>query len=232
MNIDKCILNYKFSPYLVILTCICAFFSWLFLTSEAMLDFVAEFGIVENATVAIYIIAAIFIWFPTVINKSTLATRVSSTIIVLAMAMREADLHKYINGTSMFKLSFWLGDYPIQNKIVSAIIILPIAISLLFLVLKYYKVFFKGFIARNVSAVTLMTFILTAIVSKIIDRSLDVLKDILGVSTSVFPLWLSALQNAFEEYLELLLPVLIIVFVIQYIKTCRPNEIFPVPDRK
>ncbi|HHL1461288.1 TPA: hypothetical protein ACQ3CW_004815, partial [Klebsiella pneumoniae] len=51
------------------------------------------------------------------------------------------------------------------------------------------------------------------IVTNIIDRSLGILKEVLGWHG---PAWLIALQTSQEEFLELSLPLLVLMAVFQY----------------
>lgn len=225
MNINilaHCFYSYKFSPSIVILVCIAALASWLVLSHESMLALVAEFGIVENMTVVFYLIAIVIIWLPVVIATSSFVVRLCGTIILLAMAAREIDLHKYISGISMFKLRFWTGDFPLSEKILSVLIILPIALSLIYLFVKYYKLFFNALKSHRADSVTLMTFIVVMGVAKFLDRSLNVITEIKDWQV---PIWLVALQNAFEEYFELLLPILIIIYIFQYMGLDKNNKI-------
>lgn len=219
---NKYCLNYKFSPFLAFFVSVLAFISWLLLSSETMLSFVAEYGIVETTTLIFYALAIIIIWLPKSISVSLLTTRITGSFILLAMLAREADLHKTISGVSMFKLRFWIGNYPIEEKLLSALIILPIAASVIYMAVKYYKSFFYNLSKRKTDAYTLMTFFIVMVISKIIDRSIDVINKRFNWDA---PIELVALQNAFEEYLELLLPILIIIFIYQYIKIYGSKEL-------
>jgi hypothetical protein len=219
--IDKYVLNYKFSPLLACFVTALAFISWIILSSEDMLLFVEEHGIVESGTVIFYFVALIVVWLPKSIAVSDRYTRTAGTIILLAMAAREADLHKYISGISMFKLRFWTGHYPIGEKLLSALVIFPIAMAVLYIFIKFFKSCLAGFKARQADAMSVVTFFVVMIISKIIDRSLNAIHEVIGW---VAPRWMVALQNALEEYLEFLLPILVIIFIYQYIRINQFND--------
>lgn len=207
--------NYKLAPLLVLLTSVCAFIGWAILPLDMIFPIVHENGPIETMTVIFYFVAIACIWLSKIRLYSTPFIRIVASIAILAFAARELDLHKVIEGVNLLKVRFWIGDSPISYKIMTAAVLVPMIFSILYLLLKFYKPVLNAAMQLVPSAVTLVTFSILIVVTKMIDRSLDVVTQLLSWDS---PRWVTALQNSFEESLEMLLPILLIVFIFQKIK--------------
>ena len=101
------------SPYLTVyislLTSLSAFFCWIFIDYHYMVDyFVEENGPVENVTLVAYVVGlAAILYYGR--NVLFVRTRLALTIMLSYMFMREADMHKWLNGLSILKIKFWLS---------------------------------------------------------------------------------------------------------------------------
>ena len=192
------------SPILLGLTCLLALLLWLALPAQTVIGLMSEDGPVESATVVAYLLAVLAIWL---LRASTWPTRLASSMVLLMFAAREMDLHRSLFGISMLKSRFYLSA-PLLPRLTALAILLPLAVALVYLLWKHARPLWRGLRQRQTVAVTIACFLMALATSKVIDRSLNVLIEIADFHS---PLWLQALQLAFEETLELLLPILALV---------------------
>lgn len=214
---EKYVMNALKSQYsaiwLTIITILLALLSSIFLDHEWLLDFVDEDHFVENLTLVFYAIAAIFV-MSYQLKWVKLSYRLALTFILLAMMAREADLHK-VFGMSMLKIKFWLTDAAdFSSKIMAAIIILAILSAIFYIILNNYKTWYSDLKQKQGYAISILMFFIVLVVSKILDRSLNMINEITGWMA---PRWMVAYQQPQEEYLECILPLLIMIAFIQYI---------------
>lgn len=207
------LINHRyFSLAITLITCVLALLSSLTLNYDFLFQFVDEGGFIETLTVVFYFIAALFaLFYPQ--KTIRLDSRIAIAILMLAMLAREADLHKIL-GMSMLKIKFWLtGESSISDKILAAIILLFLAFSLYILIRRSAKTWLLDLKLGKTYAVTLFIFFAVLVISKIIDRSVNMIYEI---TNWMAPIWVVAIQLPQEEYLECLLPLLIIVAITQY----------------
>lgn len=207
--------SFLLSPILLGLTCLLALLLWLALPAQTVIDLMAENGPVESATVVAYLLAVAALWWW---HSSGLPTRLANSLALLMFAAREMDLHKSLFGMSILKSRFYLSA-PLQPRLTALAILLPLAVALVYLLWKHARPLWRGLRQRQTVAITLACFFAALIASKAIDRSLNVVFEIFSYTS---PLWLQALQLAFEEMLELLLPVLAIVAARQSASEATP----------
>lgn len=202
-----------FSLSITLLTSLLALLSSFLLDYDVLFRFVDEGGFIETLTLLFYLVAALFaLCYPLKIIR--LPSRIAIAILMLAMLAREADLHK-IFGMSMLKIKFWLTDQStVSHKILAALILLFLIFALYTLIRHSAKRWLSDLKQGQNYAVTLFIFFIVLIVSKLIDRSVNMVYEITGWMA---PTWLIAIQLPQEEYLECLLPLLIIVAIIQYV---------------
>lgn len=201
-----------YSLYLVILTSFTAFLLWAVLPSANMLKFVEENGTVEMLTLVCYVIAILVVIFGNVQARFT--TKLATIIMLVYMFMREADWHKSVSSESILKIKFWLdGHIPVSEKLLAIVILIPVLWMMIYFVWNYTKSFWKALWSGEGYAISILMFLFTLGTSKVLDRSLNVLTELYQMH---FPEWLVALQTSQEEFLECLLPVLIIVVLVQY----------------
>lgn len=196
--------SHLLSPALLGLSVLLALLLWLALPAQTVLALMAEEGPVESATVLAYLLAVVAIWL---LRASTWPTRLASSMVLLMFAAREMDLHKSLFGISMLKSRFYLSA-PLLPRLAALAILLPLALALVYLVWKHARPLWRGLRQRQALAITMACFMTALFASKAIDRSLNIVFEMFNYAS---PLWLQALQLAFEETLELLLPVLAVV---------------------
>ncbi|WP_392552285.1 hypothetical protein RHO14_12710 [Orbus wheelerorum] len=201
-----------FSLLITLLTCLLALLSSLALDYDFLFRFVDEGGFIETLTLAFYLIAALFVLcYPRTTIKLT--SRIAIAILMLAMLAREADLHK-VFGMSMLKIKFWLtAESTISDKFCAALILIFLIFSLYTLIRHSTKNYLIDLKHGQYYAVTILIFFIVLIVSKIIDRSVNMIYE---MTSWLAPTWVIALQLPQEEYLECLLPLLIIIAIMQY----------------
>ena len=201
-----------FSVYLVILTSLTALVLWAVLPSSDMLKFVEENGTVENLTLFFYVVAILVIVFGQI--QARFSTKLATIVMLAYMFMREADWHKSVSSESILKIKFWLnGQIPVSDKLLAIAILVPVAWMLIYFVWNYTKTFWKALWDGEGYAISILMFLVTLVSSKVLDRSLNMLTELYQMH---FPEWLVALQTSQEEFLECLLPILIIVVIAQY----------------
>lgn len=207
--------SHLLSPALLGLSVLLALLLWLALPAQTVLALMAEEGPVESATVLAYVLAIVAIWL---LRASTWPTRLASSMVLLMFAAREMDLHKSLFGISMLKSRFYLSA-PLLPRLAALAILLPLALALVYLVWKHARPLWRGLRQRQALAITMACFMTALFASKAIDRSLNIVFEMFNYAS---PLWLQALQLAFEETLELLLPVLAIVAARQSASEATP----------
>lgn len=201
-----------FSLCLILLACCLALLSSVLLDYDFLLRFVDEGGFIETLTLFFYAIAAVF---ALCYGRKTirLTSRVAIAILMIAMLAREADLHK-VFGMSMLKIKFWLTtESTFTAKLAAILIILFLAFALYILIRNAGKQWLSDSKHGLAYAITLWLFLAVLVISKIIDRSVNMIDE---MTNWMAPTWVVAIQLPQEEYLECLLPLLIIVAIIQY----------------
>ncbi|WP_392563318.1 hypothetical protein RHO13_07435 [Orbus wheelerorum] len=199
--------------WLTIITVLLALLSSIFLDHEWLLDFVDEDHFVENLTLVFYTIAIVFVLCYQ-FKAIKFSYRFSLAFVLFAMMAREADLHK-VFGMSMLKIKFWLTNAAnLQSKAMAAVIILVILFAIFYIILNNYKAWYQDLKQKEAYAISVFIFFVVLVVSKILDRSLNMINEITGWMA---PRWMVAFQQPQEEYLECILPLLIMIAVVQYV---------------
>lgn len=182
---------------------------WLDVTAlQALMN---EGGPVENATVVVYGSAVLALALGLRL-RGDWGSRLATMALVAAMGAREMDLHKAGGEKSILKVSYYLGDIPWQHKLAALLAVLPVLVSLGYLVARHWRAGWQLARRRGPLTVTALVFVATLVLSKLLDRSASVLPEDLGIVLPVF--WVSLLLSM-EELLELALPAVILVGVAQ-----------------
>ena len=190
-----------------------ALVSCFFMPSESMIHFLRENGPVENLTLVFYVVAIAFILYS---GRSflTVRTRVAVTVLLAYMFMREASLHKSVSTMSILKSKFWLGSQiPWTDKLLAIAILAPVLWALFYFVEKYIRQWWSDLRRKDGYAVGVFVFLAVLVISKIFDRSLNMMHEMWGWH---FDSWVEAMVTGQEEYLECILPLLVLVSFYQY----------------
>lgn len=172
------------------------------LPTPLVMSVMAEHGPVEMTTVAFYLVAAALLML---LRPRTMDTSCSImlSLVLLAFAARELDLHNAFTGTSVLKVSFYTGQAPLVQKVAAAAIVVPVAGLMVALARRAGHLLQRARRAEP-AAMTVVTFLITLVVSKVADRAVNVLAE---YSVDVSPLVAATILSV-EEVLELSLPLL------------------------
>lgn len=188
---------------------------------ETSLQFMSEGGPIENATVVFYYIALLVLWTcaPRAVPRSSLA---AISIVLIACAARELDLHIALFGLSILKANFYRKFATGTQIFIALLIILPVLFSVGFLVVHHGRWLLNGTRCRIPTAVTILSIFVLLVVVKILDRSLGMVQELSGYAP---PLPLRVLQLSLEEPLEMVPPMLVIIAITQAWRTGRSDSI-------
>ena len=174
------------------------------------LQFLQESGFVERSTVWVY--AAAIVCVLACHGRAAPLEAVSASLLLLAMAMREMDLHSALFGISILKSRFYI-DAPWWQIAVALAILLPIVAAAAWLAKRYLRRWLTPLSRWNAPMVTLAMLIGTLVFAKIADRTPASLAE-WGVQEYV-PQALLHVLLSLEEILEWTLPALAIVAALQ-----------------
>lgn len=138
-----------------------------------------------------------------------LRLRLAMAAVAFAFAAREADLHKAYTVMSMTKIKFYLSpEVPLPQKLACGLVLLTLIGLLVFLTVQIY-----GYVVRRRGLLTpvgqvMALPVLMLPVSKVIDRLSSHLYEMFQI---VFPLTVQQLIAAFEEGMEMAMPLLFLV---------------------
>lgn len=197
---------------LVALCVAVAVLAWAVLSPEAVLRLMAESGPVEAATAPLYFLAAIYVLVAGVprIEPSPV---LPLCIVLCGFGARELDLHKAFTGTSVLKVSFYLGPAPLAHKLVALGVVGAVLGAVLHLLTRHGRRIWRGLRQGRPAAITVAVFAVTMVVAKIVDRSRMVLLEDFGIALGSSA---TALFIALEETLELGLPLLVLLGLLRH----------------
>jgi hypothetical protein len=199
------------SCYVAIGAVLCASLVWLVLPTSQAADLLVEGGLVETATVVMYGVAifALF-WY-----RSAVSDRLAWAallIVAVAFGAREMDLHLAWTDISMLKSRFYLGAAPAHQKLAGFLAAATTIAALLYLAARYGAPTLRLLRRQSPYAVTAAVFLATLVVSKMLDRSVSILTEDAGIAISAAA---QVLVQSIEEMLELALPALIVLGLLQ-----------------
>lgn len=196
------------SPWLTLpaplLAALFALSLWLTLAAPQVMQVMREGGPIEGMTEILYFVLAAALWLSPR-APGELRTTLALSVMLAAAGAREMDLHKYWTGTSVLKVSFYLRDAPLHQKIIALVILALIAAAAIHLLRQHGKALWQRLKAREPVACSIALFFITMAISKVLDRSINVLAEDFGIASSASVL---ALVSALEETVELALPVM------------------------
>ena len=193
------------SPWLTLpaplLAALFAVLLWLSMDPPQVMHVMREGGPIEGMTEILYFSA---LWLsPRAAGEWR--TTLALSVMLAAAGAREMDLHKHWTGTSVLKVSFYLRDAPLHQKIVAFVILALIAAAAIDLLRRHGQALWQRLKAREPVACSIALFFVTMAISKVLDRSINVLAEDFGIASSASVL---ALVSALEETVELALPVM------------------------
>ncbi|MBA3597521.1 MAG: hypothetical protein H0W40_09090 [Methylibium sp.] len=208
--------SFRHSRYLAItppvLALMFALALWLALDPATLKEITTEGGLVERPTELLYFALAAAMWWWRRPGDDLLGWT-ALCIVFVAFGAREMDLHKAWTGGSMLKLSFYLREAPLVQKLVSGAVVLMVAAAGVFVIRCYAYSVWQGLRRRETVATTVAIFLGTMIVSKVFDRSINILAEDFDI---VAPVATGVLVGAVEEILELSLPLVAAIGFVQH----------------
>lgn len=200
-----------------LLAALLAVLLWLSLAPPQVMHVMREGGPIEGMTEILYFLLAAALWLsPRAAGEWR--TTLALSVMLAAAGAREMDLHKHWTGTSVLKVSFYLRDAPLHQKIVAFVILALIAAAAIDLLRRHGQALWQRLKAREPVACSIALFFVTMAISKVLDRSINVLAEDFGIASSASVL---ALVSALEETVELSLPVMAGLARWQYLRLRR-----------
>lgn len=179
---------------------------------DFVIPFTSEEGPVEMANALLFgvSLAALVMYRDVVVNwKVWLAL----AILIIACAARELDLHRYwTQGESALKVSFMLGSAPLRQRLTTVLVVFCVLGAIAYLVFAHGRAIWRHIRQRDALGIAVASFLGAVIVSKVFDRSGNILMEDYGVD---LPLAVRALIVSVEEFLEMSLPLIIVVGLYQ-----------------
>ena len=177
----------------------------------------SEEGPFEEMSIVLWVALGAMLLFHDVRSPRVLALATLSFVF----AAREADLHKAFTVMSISKIKFYLSpDVPMMQKIIGGLVLLAVVALIIHLARLCWRFFFQqGGLGTPVGQVLLLPVLLLPI-SKVLDRFSNGLRE-------SFDIHLSSTVNqfiaAFEEGMEMAMPVLFIVALMLYRASLRES---------
>jgi len=208
------LVSQRFGPWLVVAFALAAMAVGLNTPVPIRPAFLQEGGPIENSTIFFYILSALCVLTLRPPGWSKLDAA-AVFVVLLAFAAREADLHVALFGTSILKARFYnsIGTLP---QIAAALAVLaPIVLALGWLARRSQRVWRAALYRRRWRAAThtVLAFVLAIVLAKTLDRLPEILHDT-GL-LRVLPTALRYVMLSLEEILELSLPILATVALLQ-----------------
>lgn len=206
------------APAIAVLVVLASIAFGLLATPAEVVAWTAEEGFIERSTVVMYFFAGLAVAG----DREQLRPPVwiAAATLLAAAAGRELDWHKAFTGGSFLKLSYFIGPAPLQHKLVALGVLACIGAAAAYLARRFARTIWQGLRTRDGVAFTAATFLACLVVSKITDRSLTVLEQDWHLSFSAHA---RALQLAIEELMELELPALVLLGLVQ-LRLLRGNS--------
>jgi len=198
------------APGLALLILAAGISAWAGFPTDVVREWMAETGPVEMGTLALYLAALVAVVANRRFNP---APEWPALLLVIAgFCAREMDMHKYFTDVSVLKISYYSGPAPLAHKLMALAAWTPPALAALYLAARFARTLWRGLLTRRAVAVTVVTVLASIVVSKLSDRSLGVLTQDYGMAFNVSA---RALQLAIEEPVEMGIPVLVMLGLLQ-----------------
>ena len=175
------------------------------LPADLGLALATENGPLEVLQALLLFSLAVGVWFFRRRGDGFLTT-CSLTILLWGMGARELEWHKAWTRSNMLKPRFYLGPSRADAKLLAAIVVLLLVIAAVYLLQRYLRDLWLGLQQGQPLAITAATFFVVLVLSRILDKSH------FGHEPSTT---MVAARVIIEEMLELLLPLLVLLGVLQ-----------------
>ncbi len=196
-----------------------------FLSDKQVMSFIAEGAFTDGLTfVGFGVLLACLIFYRDDFADKKMSWR-AFIFLTIAAILREMGIQHALttHDTTAIKLRFFTNpNNPLYEKIISAVLVLSVLITILYLLIKYTPFLIKGIFKLNPVAWTMSVFAFGAIISKVFDRLPSILR-FAGMEVCSTE---QAYYSILEEGIESLLPMLIVLALYQYhqLKTQKINK--------
>lgn len=208
------------------------------LPPETFKPLFTESGPFEQMSILLWLLLGLVLLLP--LGLPT-APRLAMAALALLFAAREADLHKRYTSMSLAKIKFYLSpDVALPEKLLGGLVLLGSVALIVYLAHKLYRYVRYGQGLRSSPGQVMVLAALMLPVSKVIDRFSSQLYEMFEI---VLPPLLQRLIAAFEEGMEMAMPVLFLVALLLFwwarrggrvldALTPPPAAAAPRPDRR
>lgn len=203
--------NWAFSFTLAAAVAVIGLIGFTLLPLETSKDLTREGGLIDNTTVVLYFVALAVLWLRTPPGLNRLG-RIAISIVLLACVARELDLHIALFGMSILKTNFYRRFATRSQIVVALLLIFPVLLSIGYLLIRHGRWLLSGMRRRWPAAMTTWSIFLLLVLVKILD-GLKRFASELGVDGATFPVQM--IQTSMEEPLEMILPLLVIIAIVQ-----------------
>ena len=177
---------------------------WAYLYSEA--------GPYEVFSAYLWLLLSISALFTKSMQPST---RLIAALMALMLGARELDMHKSLFSMSFIKTNFYKSaSIPLHDKLVGGLILLAMTSLLIYLIVRTWR-YFSNSVCCTSSSLLLFSGLLLGITSKILDRFSSQMLKLFQIA---LPPDVRMMIVSFEESLELLMPLLLILALLTYQK--------------
>ena len=185
--------------------------AWGLLPTGVLLRELHEGAFVENLTIVLYLATAAWL----LLARGPIPTGVALALALTmgAFAAREADWHIQFTGTSMLRVSYYLGPAPALHKAASLAVLAVLFSAWIHLLRCMVEAWRAHRLERGALGVNVVTVLAVLVAAKLLDRMLSVATEDLGLTAGPAA---RALQLAVEEPLEMVLPVMVLMSAWQY----------------
>jgi hypothetical protein len=193
---------------------------YLLASPEQLSRFVTrEGGPVESASAILYFAAAGMLFWSWQGGARVSRLLVSSAFVTVLLGLRELEVNKRLTTDSVTKINYYL-DSTISpgERLLAAVAVLLIVVGLIVYSVAYAPRFWSAVRAGSAAGISVLTALVLMPVTKIADRLPNRLQE---AGVIELPESAKRLSGSLEEILELCLPMLIPIAVLQYWNATR-----------
>ena len=171
---------------------------------DQVIAMMGEEGATERLTALGFFLVAPSIWWMRRAGDPP-QTLAALSIVFLGFCARELDWHKVWTGTSVLRVSWYLGPAPLLHKLIALVVLATFVLAVAWLLARHARDWWRSLRAQQAVAISVAVFLVTIVLAKALDRSYSILSEDAGLA---LPVWVQAVVNAIEECLELTLTLI------------------------
>jgi hypothetical protein len=202
------------AAFLVVLPVLVGIVCWAWLPPPTVRALFWEGGPIERITEGLYLAGAVAAWTARGSPRGGIALRLALSVVMLAAAAREADLHKHWTGTSVLRVSWYWSQAPAAHRLLAALVVGTVLVAAFHLLRRAWRGWWPALRGGQAHAATVAVLFATLLCGKVLDRSRAVLAESFGI---VMAPATAALVRVLEETLEFALPLLAMLAIVQYL---------------